>query len=137
MTADCYYSLSDVHENGTSLLNFSIAGVFTINGNGHSIIGPTGVSAINVANGATLHLNNVTIRSAGGASRSVIHVSVLGRLNATNVVFSNNRGPAVIAAESNAQISLTNVKFRGNRVWQGVVRSANGFSNVVTINQAH
>ncbi len=136
MTADCYYSFSDVHENGTSLLNFSFAGVFTINGNGYSIVGPTGVSAINVANGATLNLNNVGIRSAGGASRPVIHVSTVGRLNATNVGFYSNRGPAVIVADGNAQISLTNARFRGNRVWDAVIRSTSGFNNAVTINQA-
>ena len=143
MTADCSFSLRDLHRLGTSLLDFSFGGPYTINGNGYSIIGPAGARVINVANGVTLNLNNVGIRSAGGALAPAIQVNFGSTLNATNVVFQNNRGPAVITAigtlTQGAQINLTNAKFLGNRVEQAVIRSSGGVPaspNTVTINGA-
>ena len=135
MTADCSFSSDDLHRFATFILGFTGGGPYTINGNGHSIIGPTGVAAITVANGVTLNLNNVVIRSTGSTQAPAIQVNG-GTLNARNVTFQDNSGSAVITAEGGAHIRLTNARFLDNRVQQGVVRSFNHQSNSVSINGA-
>ncbi len=151
MTGDCVIENSHIHSDTrfgtTAFMAFSGGGPYTINGNGHSIIGPSNAALFHVANGVTLNLNNVNIRSAGSDQHPVIHVIPGGgesRLNAENVGFYNNRAQAVITAEGtetlSTHVSLTNAKFRGNRVDQAVIRSAGDPRNpnpiTVTINEA-
>ena len=127
MTADCSFSSGDLHQNAVSILHFIDGGPYTINGNGHSIIGSSGVAAISVGNGVTVNLNNVVIRSSGGAQTPAVRVNG-GTLNAVNVVFQDNSGLAVIIAEVGAHVRLTNARFLDNSVQQGVVRSVSSFS---------
>ena len=115
MTANCSFSSGDLHRNAASILDFTSGGPYTINGNGHSIIGPTILAAINVGNGVTVNLNNVVIRSSGGAQAPVVRVNG-GTLNATNVTFQDNRALAVIIAQGSAQTRLTNARFQDNRI---------------------
>ena len=147
MTANCSFSSGDLHQNAASILDFTGGGPYTINGNGHSIIGPSGVAAISVSNGVTVNLNNVVIRSFGGSQAPVVRVNG-GTLNAVNVVFQDNSGLAVIIAEGGAHvrlpnpahIRLTNARFLDNRVQEGVIRSVSQLgqssNNAVTINGA-
>ena len=115
MTTNCSFSSDDLHRNAASILDFTSGGPYTINGNGHSIIGPTILTAINVGSGVTLNLNNVVIRSSGGAQAPVVRVNG-GTLNAVNVVFQDNRASAVIIAQGSAQTRLTNARFQDNRI---------------------
>ena len=151
MTGDCVIRDSQIHSETrfgqTAFMTFSGGGPYTINGNGYSITGPSNAALFHVSNGVTLNLNNVNIRSAGSDQHPVIHVIPGGgesRLNAENVGFYNNRALAVIIAEGiqtlSTHVSLTNARFSGNRVEQGVVRSAgdprNPTPNTITINGA-
>ena len=151
MTGDCVIRDSQIHSDTrfgvTAFMAFTGGGPYTINGNGYSIIGPSNAALFHIANGVILNLNNVSIRSAGSDQHPVIHVipgAGESRLNAENVGFYNNRALAVIIAEGtetlSTHVSLTNARFLGNRVDQGVVRSAgdprNPNPNTITINQA-
>ena len=134
MTADCRYSFSDLHRLGTSLLNFDRGGPYTINGNGHSIIGPVGAKTISVANNVTLNLNNVTIRGAGGTGIPVVEVSTMGTLTAVDITFQSNRALSAVAVTMGS-VDFRNAKFRDNRFQQAAVTSVNQL-NRVFINQA-
>ena len=149
MLGDCVIQDSHIHSETrfgqTAFMTFSGGGPYTINGNGYSIIGPSNAALFHVSNGVILNLNNVSIRSAGSDQHPVIHVvpgSGASRLNAENVGFYSNRALAVIAAEGtqtlSTHVSLTNAKFRGNRVEQAVVRSTGSPAspNTITINGA-
>ena len=151
MTGDCVIRDSQIHSETrfgqTAFMAFSGGGPYTINGKGYSIIGPSNAALFHVANGVTLNLYGVNIRSAGSDQHPVIHVvpgSGASRLNAENVGFYSNRALAVITVEGtqtlSVQVSLTNARFRGNRVEQAVVRSSgdprNRNPSTVTINQA-
>ena len=113
MTADCVVNTWDVPA-GSAFLRFS-SGEFTINGNGHSIIGPTNGYAITVGNvGTVLNLNDVTIRQAGATNDSVIFVNA-GRLNARNVIFRDNNVLLVLYLSTDGQAYLENAQFLNNR----------------------
>ena len=113
MTADCVINSWDVQA-GSAFLQFS-SGEFTINGNGHSIIGPTNGYAITVSNaGTVLNLNDVTIRQAGAVNDSVILVSA-GRLNGRNVIFRDNNVLLVLYLSADGQAYFENVQFLNNR----------------------
>ena len=113
MTADCVVNNWDVQA-GSAFLFFT-SGEFTINGNGHSIIGPTNGYAITVSNaGTVLNLNDVTIRQAGAANDSVIFVSA-GRLNGRNVIFRDNNVLLVLYLSADGQAYLENAQFLNNR----------------------
>ena len=113
MTADCVVNAWDVQA-GSAFLRFS-SGEFTINGNGHSIIGPANGYAITVSNaGTVLNLNDVTIRQAGAVNDSVIFVSA-GRLNARNVIFRDNNVLLVLHLSTDGQAYFENVQFLNNR----------------------
>ena len=113
MTADCVVNTWDVPA-GSAFLRFS-SGEFTINGHGHSIIGPTNGYAITVSNvGTVLDLNDVTIRQAGAVNDSVIFVNA-GRLNARNVIFRDNNVLLVLYLSTDGQAYLENAQFLNNR----------------------
>ncbi len=113
MTADCVVNTWDV-QNNQPFLRFS-SGEFTINGHGHSIIGPTNGYAIIVSNaGTVLDLNDVTIRQAGAVNDSVIFVNA-GRLNARNVIFRDNNVLLVLYLSTDGQAYLENAQFLNNR----------------------
>ena len=120
MTADCHFSSQNVINDG-AFLRFT-SGDFIINGNGHSIIGPSNGYAIivglpNADTTAVLNLNNVTIRGAGRAN--VFTASVLAlrgaRLNGRNIIFRNNVGATVVAAYQRGKVYLEDVQFLNNR----------------------
>ena len=115
MTADCVVNSWDVRTN-ESFLDF-ISGVFTINGNGYSIIGPAGESvAISVGGSSTvLNLNDVTIRQIDAAG-DISAISVTnGRLNARNVIFRDNNVASVLTLGTGGQAYLENAQFLNNR----------------------
>ena len=115
MTADCTFSNSPT-DPGTAFLFFQ-SGEFTINGNGHSIIGPTNYNySISIdTTGTILNLNNVTIRQSGSTTGRTVGVHGGGRLNGRNVIFRNNTtngGP--ITAFFGGQVYLENAQFLNN-----------------------
>ena len=114
MTADCVFNSWAVPI-GSAFLQFS-SGSFTINGNGHSIIGPSGTGYTLYVDGAdtVLNLNNVTIREGGGTSLAVVLVSA-GRLNARNVIFRDNDVTSLLFLAADGQAYLENVQFLNNR----------------------
>ena len=110
MTADCTFSASNIQAH-SQFLEFT-SGEFTINGNGHSIIGPTNGWAIRVTNaGAVLNLNNVTFT---GNTYFVTVSAWNGRLNARNIIFSGNTNNTTLATAGAGQIYIENVQFLGN-----------------------
>ena len=115
MTADCIFNSWATQGGIFAFLYFS-AGEFTINGNGHSIIGPDNSSVIVVQNaGTVLNLNDVTIQGSGGGSTTVA-ADTSATLNVSNVIFRNNTAAgAIVLGSTNAQITLENVQFLDNR----------------------
>ena len=133
MTADCAFNGWNV-ENNAAFLYFT-AGEFTINGNGHSIIGPSNTWTLYVQNNGTiLNLNNVTIRGNNGAA-TVVTVTSGARLNARGVIFRDNAttGPALLAS-GGSEVHLDDAQFLKNRVANetGIVSLATGASIVIT-----
>ena len=90
------------------------SGEFTINGNGHSITGPTNGYAIRVS-GGILNLNDVTIRMAGEESQQAVLADSGGRLNGRNVIFENNLNGSAVTAYNNGQVYLEDAQFLNNR----------------------
>ena len=146
MTANCTINDWDVGNN-TAFLYFS-SGEFTINGNGHSIIGPSNRWTIYVQNaGTVLNLNNVTIREndfistvVNGArlnARSVIfrdnnptiagstvlHILLSGRAHFEDVQFLSNSASdnAIVLVNGSGILGITNGIFRTNRNDDGVI----------------
>ena len=108
MTADCVFNSWNVQTNFAFL--YFTAGEFTINGNGHSIIGPTnGYTVYADNNGTVVNLNNVTIRQSG-----IGIVARNGRLNVNNVIFRNNTSSTIVTTSGAGQIYLENVQFLNN-----------------------
>ena len=118
MTADCTFS--NMATNQTAFLFFH-SGTFTINGNGHSIIGPTSnynytIHVNQNGPGTILNLNNVTIRQSGSSDARTVSVFSGARLNGRNVIFRNNTtGAGTILANLGGQVHLENVQFLNNR----------------------
>ena len=126
MTADCAFSSSNV---GSGAFLYFSAGEFTINGNGHSIIGPSNTWTIYVENaGTVLNLNNVTIR--GNASTdTTVTVRLGARLNARSVIFRDNTSDGATLFASNGEAYLEDAQFLGNSATINtgiVVSSTNG-----------
>ncbi len=113
MTADCAYHSWSAPAN-TAVLHFS-SGEFTIDGNGHSIIGPPHTFAIQVqGSSAVLNLNNVTIRQSGGAP--TITVQGGATLRSQNLILRDNSvNPVLWVSNSGTQATLRNVQFLDNR----------------------
>ena len=130
MTADCTIGSAAVPTNGI-YLHFQ-SGTFTINGNGHSIIGPRNsygiIVGLNTADtNAVLNLNDITIRDAGfdNQAQQAVIVQRRARLNGRNVIFSGNRGSnGAIIAYWNGKVYLKNAQFLNNRQTYGAVRQA-------------
>ena len=135
MTADCAFSSSNVGS-AAAFLYFS-AGEFTINGHGHSIIGPPSSNwTIFVQNaGAVLNLNNVTIRGNNGAATAVF-VSSGARLNARRVIFRDNAPAGSTLFASNGEAHLEDVQFLSNHVTSetGIVASSGANSLIAITN---
>ena len=107
MTTDCTFSTSNVYYIRVE------SGAFTVNGNGYTIYADDGADGFIIASGATLNLNNVTIRGLDESARYAIGVQ--GRLNATDVTLTNNKSAATInVAGSGARADLTNMRFLNN-----------------------
>ena len=122
MTADCHFDTWEV-QTGWGFMQFT-SGTFTINGNGHSIIGPSNGYAIivglnNAVTSTVLNLNDVTIRGAGRSDANVQSVIVQrgAQLNGRNIIFRNNTGAAVPGTSTtpaNTVIEITNAIFDSN-----------------------
>ena len=112
MTADCTFNSWSVSPN-TNFLAFT-SGTFTIDGNGHSIIGPSNSRVIYITGGAVLNLNNVIIRQAGSSTREAIEMNA-GQLNGRNIIFRDNANRHLLYARDMAQVDLENVWFLNNR----------------------
>jgi len=136
MTADCIFSQYAVPSNNIFLYFTAGAGDFTINGNGHSIIGPSHSRAISVGSlfsanpvistsdttTVTLNLNNVTIRQAATDTSFSINTRPIpfvveseARLNGRNIIFRDNGGRSILSVFNNGQAYLENVQFLNNR----------------------
>ena len=115
------------------------SGEVTLNGNGHSIIGPNSVSAISIISGATLNLNDITIRGAGAANSTALEVTD-STLDARNVVFRDNPGYALAVTGSGSTARLTNAQFLnngpGDNTERGSAITVWGAGNVANINGA-
>ena len=133
MTADCAFSSENV---GSGAFLYFSAGEFTINGNGHSIIGPSNTWTIFVQNaGTVLTLNNVTIRGNNG--NTVLAVTAGARLNARRVTFRDNTPNAAILAFTASEGQLEDVQFLSNTVssvGSSIMAVGNSGSNVVLTN---
>ena len=117
MTANCTFNTGLIV--GPSLFLVFESGVFTINGNGYSIIGigPSDKGAIFVGSASTLNLNNVAIRQTGIA----VETRDFARLNGSNILIRDNTHTHIdntqtyifLSAEG-AQVQLENVWFLNN-----------------------
>ena len=148
MTADCVFNSWNVQTNFAFL--YFAAGEFTINGNGHSIIGPTNGFTIYVQNdGTVLNLNDVTIRQGGSALAATLSVDA-GRLNARNIIFRDNQSNIILTTSgSSGQGYLENVQFLNNhgigasplvvtagsnsfiRITNGIFQGNTGFNSMI------
>ena len=131
MTADCAFSSSNV---GSGAFLYFSAGEFTINGNGHSIIGPSNTWTIYVQNaGAILNLNNVTIRGNAGTDTTVT-VRLGARLNARNIIFRDNTPAGATLFANNGEAYLEDAQFLGNSaaINTGIVVSSTNGLIVIT-----
>ncbi len=130
LTADCTIGAAAVPTNGI-YLHFQ-SGTFTINGNGHSIIGRrnswTIIVGLNTSDTSTvLNLNDITIRDAGydNAAQQAVIVQRGARLNGRNVIFSGNRGSnGAVLAFQNGKVYLENAQFLNNRQTHGALGEA-------------
>ena len=132
MTADCAFSSSNVGSG--AFLWFSSGTTFTINGNGHSIIGPLSSRWTIYVQNSTLELNNVTLRGNSGTTSAVL-IATTGTLDANGVVFRNNT-PANASLAVNGTATLDNVQFLSNQSTGQPIVDANGSSSSVVITNA-
>ena len=146
---NCAFSILIVPGSGNiaAFLYFAGGLTYTINGNGHSIIGPDNSWTLYVQTaGTVLNLNNVTITGAGGTNNPV-SVDNGATLNARNVTFSANTsgGPALIASAGAGTggattINIENAQFLTNTVQGGVtgtgVLTATGIGSSISITNA-
>ena len=135
MTADCTINDWNVGSSAAYLW-FESGATFTINGNGHSIIGPPSRSWTLFVENSTLNLNNVTLRGNSGTNNS-IRVESTATLNASNVIFRNNSSVSA-ALVTSGQVNLNNVQFLNNQSTNSglggaiVVTTGAGASLVIT-----
>ena len=114
LTADCTLSNSNVPNVGT-WLRFD-SGQFTINGNGHTITGPSNAHLIYTRNtGTVVNLNNAIIRQAGGSTSYAVVADSGSRVNVRNVIFRDSGGASTVSALDNGQLYLEDVQFLNNR----------------------
>ena len=134
MTADCTIDNSNVGS-GAAYLWFE-SGAFTINGNGHSIIGPSSRSwTIFISGGsAVLNLNDVTLQGNEG-SGSVVTVGSHGTLNASNVIIRNNTtaSGSTLSVQSGGHAFLEDVQFLDNRGGAQIVNVISTNGTIATI----
>ena len=119
------------------------SGEFTINGNGHQILGGNRISNIIRVSGANavLHLNNIIIFGNGSWSNEWDGIDVrAGTFNATDVTFNGNVYRTVLSVSgTGTRVNLTNVRFTRNRApvrhtARGGALNIWGSGIVVTIN---
>ena len=121
MTADCTIN---AWNNGSNLAYlYFTGGEFTINGNGHSIIGPPNGWTIYVENAsAVLNLNNITIQGGGYATANTVSVIAGARLSGSDITFSDNSGRSTLQVlNSGSQAALRNVQFLKHRQAAGAI----------------
>ena len=139
MTADCTFSNSQM-PSYFGFLQFT-EGTFIINGNGHSISGPTNGYVILVGSNGILNLNDVTIRQAGRTDTVAVILQNGGRLNGNNVIFrDNNNGVGVVGTRNgvghiylNDVQFLSNTKAAGSQTQYGTALTASTANSVAVI----
>ena len=127
MTDDCTIN-SGSYQAGLSFL-YITSGEFTINGNGHSIIGLPGNSGwvIYIEGASTvLNLNNVTLRGNGAFENLVVHSGA--RLNARNVTFRDNNSQ-VLRVRTGSQAYFEGMQFLNNTLGNGELIEINDGNN--------
>jgi len=115
MTADCTYTAWAVAI-PNALMAFT-SGRFTINGNGHTISGPSNTTVFYVAGANTvLNLNNIAFSNSGERNFPVINIATGATLNGQNLIFRETRNPATRTKlwVSNSRANLRNVQFLNN-----------------------
>ena len=116
MTADCNYDQWSAQANNAILL-FS-SGTFTINGNGHSIIGPPHTYTIYLeGSSVVVNLNNIEFSNSGSGNRPPITLLPGTTLKGQNLIFRDNRAAgsrSVLWTGSNTRVNLRNVQFLNN-----------------------
>ncbi len=123
MTADCtYHSWSAT---GIQAVLHFASGEFTINGNGHSIIGPPHTIAIFAQGSSTVvNLNNLIIRQVGTALRYPISLWQGATLRGRNLIFRGNSARTALSLQhSGTRAILENVQFLDNRQSAGGIVS--------------
>ena len=115
LTADCTLSSSNMPSQ-SAWLDIRGGVEFTINGNGHTITGPSNGYFIYTRNtGTVVTLNDAIIRQAGHSNVVVLSADSGSRINVRNVIFRDNVAASTVAAISNGQIYLEDVQFLNNR----------------------
>ena len=115
LTADCTLSSSNMPAQ-SAWLDIRGGVEFTINGNGHTITGPSNGYFIYTRNtGTIVTLNDAIIRQAGHSNVVVLSADSGSRINVRNVIFRDNVAASTVAAISNGQIYLEDVQFLNNR----------------------
>ncbi len=130
MTADCAYTAQSAQA-GRAIL-YITSGEFTINGNGHSIIGPSHTHLIYLEGAnVILNLNDVTIRESSTWNFSPLNVYNGATLNGRNLTVQDTRNTGSrsmlwINGTGGTQVNLRNAQFLNNRqtVSSGVTGSA-------------
>ena len=115
MTEDCTYERWAVAI-PNALMAFT-SGRFTINGNGHTISGPSNTTVFYVAGANTvLNLNNIAFSNSGERNFPVINIATGATLNGQNLIFRETRNPATRTKlwVSNSRANLRNVQFLNN-----------------------
>ena len=136
MTADCTFNSWGSPGGTSEFLRFA-SNTFTINGNGHSIIGPPNAILMWIHDDATLYLNNVIIQEVNTTITTAIFAR--GTLNARNVIFRNNTLLGnILSVQAGGQADLENVQFLNNRrtrITDGsLVRGSGAGSSLVITN---
>ncbi len=137
LTADCDLP-SWGSPGGTNQFLLFEGQTYTINGNGHRIIGPPTGTKMFIAGGATLYLNNVIMEASNTPQTTSMFVR--GILHARNVIFRENVliGSVVQVSHGGGQSTFENVEFVDNhrtRTLNGsIVRANNTGSSIVITN---
>ncbi len=114
LTADCTLSSSNM-PNENSWMTFN-SGQFIINGNGHTITGPSNGHLIYTRNaGTVVTLNDAVIRQAGSPTVFAVIADSGARVNVRNVIFRDNVAASTVSAGDNGQLYLEDVQFLNNR----------------------
>jgi len=116
LTGDCTITGTFMVESGT----------ITINGGGFEIDGGGSYQIFNVSSGATLELNNVTLRRGKTVTRNGGAIANEGIVTITNSTLSNNHAAYGGAIANEGTVTITNSTLSGNLATYGGAIYNNG-----------